>query len=86
MNEHVKKQYTIRNVPRSVDQALKKKAREQRKSLNRVLLDVLMKAASVAPEPRVYGDLDFLIGSWVNDAETEEALREQRQIDPKDWK
>jgi len=80
-----KKQYTIRNIPRSVDQALRKKAQIQQKSLNAVILDLLFKEAGVSPEPRTHEDLDHLIGSWVHDPTTEKALVEQRKIDPKDW-
>ena len=83
---NAKKQFTIRNVPRSIDQALRKKAERQRKSLNTVLLEALAKDAAVGVESRVYNDLDHLIGSWVSDPETDAALGEQRQVDPKDWK
>lgn len=78
-------QYTIRNVPRSVDQALRKKAQRLRQSLNAVLLDALLKDAGVGAEPKVYDDLDYLVGSWVSDPETEHALTEQRRIETGDW-
>lgn len=79
-------QYTIRNVPRSVDRALRKRAAEQGRSLNTILLEALATAASVANEPRVHDDLDHLIGSWVHDPATERALDEQRKVDPRDWR
>ena len=85
MKSNARKQYTIRNIPRSVDQALRRKALRERKSLNTVLLETLAKEAGVGAEPRVYDDLDFLIGSWVADPETETALKEQRKVNPKDW-
>ena len=79
-------QYTIRNVPRSVDRALRSRAAERGLSLNAVLLDVLSTATAVAKEPRAYDDLDHLIGSWVHDRATDRALDEQRQVDPRDWR
>lgn len=45
------KLYTIRNVPRSVDRALRQMAREKRKSLNAVLLEAVSNAVNVAAEP-----------------------------------
>lgn len=38
-------------------------------------------------EPRVHRDLDHLAGRWSEQEyrETTEAVREQRQIDPKMW-
>ena len=86
MKLNAKKQYTIRNVPRSVDQALRKKAARQRKSLNSVILEALIKDADVGTESKVYDDLDRLIGSWISDPEMERAFKEQREIDPRDWK
>jgi hypothetical protein len=78
-------QYTIRNVPPSVDRALRKRAQAQGRSLNAILLEALASAASVAREPRTYRDLDHLIGSWVHDPETDRALDEQRRVEPGDW-
>lgn len=78
-------QYTIRGVPRSVDRALRKRADDQGRSLNAILLEVLTDAAAVAKAPRVHDDLDHLIGTWVHDPETERALADQRKVDPRDW-
>lgn len=78
-------QYTIRNVPRAVDRALRSRAAERGLSLNAVLLEVLTSAAGVGKEPRVHDDLDHLIGSWVHDPETDRALDTQRTVDLRDW-
>lgn len=78
-------QYTIRQVPRSVDRALRRIARERGKSLNAVLLDAVSQAAGVDAEPKLHRELDALIGSWVADAETDAALAEQRRLVPGDW-
>ncbi len=78
-------QYTIRNVPRPVDRALRSRAAERGLSLNAVLLEVLTSAAAVAKEPRMHDDLDHLIGSWVHDPETDRALDAQRKVDLRDW-
>lgn len=78
-------QYTIRNVPLSVDKALRKKAAEMKLSLNRLLLYALAQAAGLTATPTVYNDLDGFAGSWIDDPDVEKALREQRKVDPKDW-
>ncbi len=80
-----KRQYTVRNIPRSVDLALRKKAQQQHRSLNAVLLDAIVKESAVGFEARSFDDLDHLIGSWISDSETEKALSEQRQVDVRDW-
>ena len=55
-------------------------------SLNSVLLDACAKAAGFDPDSAIHADLDSLIGSWVEDPETEAALNSQRTVDKKDWK
>ena len=79
-------QYTIRNVPADVDRALRKRARETGKSLNRVALEAL---ASGAGEPlHAKRDLSEIVGSITpKEAERiEEEIRRQRQLDPELWK
>ena len=77
-------QYTIRNVPAAVDQALRKKAARSRRSLNAVALDALTKAANVTADAR--HDLDAFFGSWVADPAVDRALRDQRRVDEDLWK
>ena len=79
-------QYTIRNVPKSVDQALRKRAREEGKSLNEAVVEVLKKALLAGGERVRHHDLDFMIGTWVEDPQFDKAIAEQRRIDPEDWK
>ena len=85
MSEKAPTQYTIRNVPASVDRALRKRAAEQGRSLIAILLAAIASAASVAREPRTYADLDHLIGTWVPDPDTDRALVDQRAVDLRDW-
>jgi plasmid stability protein len=40
-------QYTIRNIPKAVDRALRAKAKAERKSLNRATVDALGRALGV---------------------------------------
>jgi plasmid stability protein len=80
------RQYTIRNVPASVDRALRRKAKELGQSFNRVALEAL--SAGVG-EPLVRKrDLSGIAGSLsAKDAVgLEQEIRRQRRIDSKLWK
>lgn len=85
MSTKRKQQYTIRQVPANVDRVLRARARASGKSFNQVALDALVKGSD---EPRVFDDLDFLIGSMSDReaAELEKEIKAQRRIDPKLWK
>ena len=78
-------QYTIRNIPKRVDQALRRKARAEGKSLNQAAIDALKQGAGLAEQPAEHRDLDFLVGTWVEDAEFDKAIEAQDQIDPEKW-
>jgi hypothetical protein len=80
-------QYTIRNVPEHVDRALRRKASEERKSLNQVLRDALIREAGVVePSTHLYTDLDSLIGTWIDDPGFDEAINTQDQVDESLWR
>ncbi|MEA3292037.1 MAG: hypothetical protein U9Q71_07035 [Pseudomonadota bacterium] len=79
-------QYTLRNVPPKLDEALRHRARMEHKSLNRVAIEALMRACSLAGQPLRQRDLSDVIGRWEEDSETETALKDQRRIDPELWR
>ena len=85
MKNQAQRQYTIRKVPPSIDRALRKKAREQKRSLNSVVLEAMAENVGLGVEEDVYADLDFLIGSWVQDPKTDQVLKTQREVDLRDW-
>jgi hypothetical protein len=79
-------QYTIRNVPRAVDQALRQRAKALGKSINQVALEAL--AAATGLQRQTHDDLDFLIGS-LSRAEAsalERELARQKIIDEGLWR
>lgn len=80
------RQYTVRGVTSRVDEALRKRARQQDKSLNEVTLEALASAVGLAEERPLYHDLDALAGTWVSDAEFDQAIEVQDQVDPAAWK
>jgi plasmid stability protein len=77
-------QYTVRNVPERVDQALRARAHQERKSINQLTLEILAEAVSENDHPK--RNLASIAGTWASDADTEEALEDQRRIDPELWR
>lgn len=79
-------QYTIRNIPGSLDAALRRKAREQGKSLNEVTVEALARGAGVGGEQSRQRDLSDIAGTWREDPEFDRAIAEQDVIDEKLWR
>ena len=79
------RQYTIRDVPEDVDRALRRRAKELGKSINRVALEALATAAGQEVQRR---DLSFIAGSMSpREADrVDEEVRRQRKIDPDLWR
>jgi hypothetical protein len=79
-------QYTIRGIPAVVDSALRRRAREARKSLNEVAVEALADGAGVAGEPRRRRDLGDIAGSWKSERIVESVLAEQDRVDEDLWR
>lgn len=78
-------QYTLRNIPPALDEALRRKARAEGRSLNDVAIEALMRALGLSGEPVRHRALDDVAGSWEQDPAVDEALAEQRGVDPELW-
>jgi hypothetical protein len=78
-------QYTLRRIPPYLDQALRKQAQEENKSLNQVVIDLLLRVLGLSGEPVVHRDLSDIAGTWREDSDADEVLAEQRQIDHELW-
>jgi len=79
-------QYTIRNVPGTLDEALRKAARQRGKSLNEVTIEALARGVGIAGESRPQRDLGDIAGTWRKDAAFDNALAAQHTIDEEMWK
>jgi hypothetical protein len=79
-------QYTIRNVPPYLDEALRERAREEGKSLNEVTVETLLQGLALTGKPIRHRDLSDVAGTWTSEPEIEEALQDQRRIDPDLWR
>ncbi len=78
-------QYTLRKIPPRLDEALRRMAREQNKSLNEVAIEALMRASGLVGQPVRHRELDDVAGTWQEDPEFARAVADQRKIDPELW-
>jgi hypothetical protein len=78
-------QYTIRNVPGTLDEALRRAARERGKSLNEVAIEALARGAGVTGDRSRQRDLGDVAGTWRNDPAFDSALAAQDSIDEEIW-
>ncbi len=79
-------QYTLRNIPKVLDDELRRRAREQNKSLNQVVLEALKRAVGLVGEPVRQRDLSDVAATWVSDPDIDAALEEQRRVDVDLWR
>src|SRR5206468_2834635 len=79
-------QYTIRAIPSTIDRALRRRAKEEAKSLNSVAIEALARGLELEAKPREHNDLDALIGSWQEDPGFERAMADFERVDEESWK
>jgi hypothetical protein len=85
------KPITLRQMPREVALAVRRRARERGVSLNRAVIELLSEGLGLARRAgggRIYTDLDPLMGTWTGkEADAfDRSLADQRTIDPELWK
>lgn len=79
-------QYTIRNVPDTLDEALRRAARERGKSLNEVAIEALARGAGVTGERHRQRDLADIAGTWRKDPAFDRARAAQDTVDDEMWR
>jgi hypothetical protein len=79
-------QYTIRTVPAAVDRALRRRAKQEAKSLNAVAVEALARGLELDAKPVEHTDLDALIGSWQEDPAFNRAVADFERVDEDAWK
>ena len=72
--------FTLREVPKALDEALRRKSQREGKSINQTLIEVLQNGLALSQGTVRHRDLDFMIGSWVEDPAFDEAIRAQDQV------
>lgn len=79
-------QYTIRRIPKAVDDAIREKARATRKSLNEAAVDALADGAGVKGVAQRRRDLGDIAGTWKSDKTFDSAVTDQDRIDKSRWR
>jgi hypothetical protein len=79
-------QYTLREIPSTVDAELRRRAKAEGKSLNTVAIEALTRGAGLGETPLRHRDLGDIAGTWQEDAEFDQAIAEQDQIDERLWR
>jgi len=68
-------QYTIRKIPKPVDLALRKAAKQRGVSFNQAAVDALRQATGTTKKPLIHHDLDWFIGKDnINQKEFDKAM------------
>jgi hypothetical protein len=75
-------QYTIRGIPAEVDAALRRRAKALNVSINRLIIDELVK---VTVGKRKHADFAEFVGGWQSDEVFDAAVAEQRKVYESDW-
>jgi len=79
---------TLRNIPKKLQEVIRKRAGAEGLSLNKTVLRMLEEASGQrAQKSALHHDLDYLAGKWSREeaAAFEAALVEQRRVDPEHW-
>lgn len=77
--------YTVRNIPKNLDEELRRRARAEGKSLNEVTLEAMARGVSQDREQLQLRDLSDLAGTWKEDPEFDAAIEDQDTIDLALW-
>jgi hypothetical protein len=79
-------QYTIRRIPKAVDNAIRDRARATGKSLNEAAVDALADGTGITSAPRKRRDLSDIARTWKPDKALESALADQDTVDERLWR
>ncbi len=79
-------QYTLRGVSASIDDAARRRAKNEGKSLNAVAVEALARGLNLDVKIIVHDDLDDLIGSWQEDPAFDTAMADFERIDEEAWR
>lgn len=79
------RQYTLRAVPAAIDRALRRRVRQEGRSLNAVAIDALARGLGLDAKPVEHSDLDSLVGSWQHDKAFDRAIADFERVDEEAW-
>ena len=78
---------TIHNLDKQLDILLRKKAKEEGKSLNKTIQDLLRQSLNLGKAPKLDKAFQEFCGIWSEKdrKEFEEAISDMENVDPGDW-
>jgi len=79
-------QYTLRDIPPILDSELRRRAKDEGKSLNAVAIEALIRGAGLGETALRLRDLSDIAGTWQEDREFDQVIAEQDTIDEQLWK
>ncbi|MFL6236905.1 MAG: hypothetical protein ACJ76N_27485 [Thermoanaerobaculia bacterium] len=79
-------QYTLRDIPPVLDSELRRRAKDEGKSLNAVAIEALIRGAGLGEAALRLRDLSDIAGTWQEDREFDQVIAEQDRIDEHLWK
>ena len=68
-----------------VDRKLRRRARDEGKSLNTDAIEALIRGSGLGEKPVRQRDLSDIIGTWHEDREFDQAIADQDRIDERLW-
>jgi len=74
--------YTLRRIPKTVDAALRRRAKAQGRSLNATAVEALAIGLGLSKHDEARRDLSDIAGQWCEDSAFDAAVEAQDQIDP----
>lgn len=83
---HLSMQYTLRNIPKTLDTALRRRAKQEKKTLNEIALEVMADGLGLQKDPKRRRSLSDIAGAQTTDPGLEAALDDQRRIDAELWR
>jgi hypothetical protein len=79
-------QYTLREIPPIVDLELRRRAKAERKSLNTVAIEALIRGSGLGESPVRQRDLSDVAGTWQEDRDFDQAVADQDRVDEGLWR
>ena len=79
-------QYTIRNIPPTLDKVIRKKAQQTGKSFNQTVLDILLLQTFGTTTPKTDTSFSWLYNKNTIDDSFDETINNLSQVDETLWK
>jgi hypothetical protein len=79
-------QYTLREIPPTLDSELRQRAKAEGKSLNTVAIEALIRGTGLGDSPVRLRDLSDIVGTWHEDPEFDQAISDQDRVDEEMWR